>query len=299
MTRPVETLRWKCFPVVIFSSKNLNRCFWRKCPKILQRPLVGYNLVAYDITISPLSWLSPPTNLTLSNNDVHVWRARLNQSAWRVQQLQEMLSNDERLKAERFHFDRDRRRFLVRRGILRTIIAYYMDEEPNRLQFHSGRRGKPYLKQSFGDHTLQFNLAHSNEIALYAFTCNREIGVDLEYIRDMPDGEQIALNTFSLLENKILQSLPEHQKHEAFFNCWVRKEAYIKAVGDGLYRALDRFDVSLVPGEPARLLSVEGNAEEASRWFMKSLTPEHAYVAALAVKGSDFCLSYWKYPGKS
>ena len=112
-------------------------------------------------------------------------------------------------------------------------------------------------------------MAHSKEIALYAFTCSQEIGIDVEYVRDMPDAEKIALTTFSSLENKMLQSLPEYQRQErqeAFFNCWVRKEAYIKALGNGLYHALDRFDVSLAPGEPARLVSIEGSAEKASGW---------------------------------
>lgn len=246
---------------------------------------------------SHFSWESPPQKPILPNNEVHVWRAQLNQPAQRVQQLQQILSNDECLRTERFHFDRDRKRFIVSQGMLRMIIGYYIDKEPSRLQFHSGQRGKPYLEHSFDNKTLQFNLTHSNEIVLYAFTCSREIGIDVEYIRDMPDAGQIALTTFSSLENKMLQSLPEYQRQEAFFNCWVRKEAYIKAIGNGLYHPLDRFDVSLAPGEPARLLSVEGNAEQASCWFMKSLTPEDGYVAALAVKGSDFCPSYWKYPG--
>ena len=183
--------------------------------------------------------------------------------------------------------------------MLRLIIGDYIDMEPGRLQFCSGHRGKPYLLHSFDNDPLQFNLAHSKEIALYAFTCSREIGIDVEYIRDMLDAEKIALTTFSSLENKMLQSLPEYQRQEAFFNCWVRKEAYIKAIGNGLYHALDRFDVSLAPGEPARLVSVEGSAEQASCWFMKSLTPEDGYVAALAVKGNDFCPSYWKYPEKN
>ena len=208
-------------------------------------------------------------------------------------------SDDERLRAERFHFDRDRRRFIVSHGMLRLIIGDYMDMKPSRLQFYSGHRGKPYLLHSFDNVPLQFNLAHSKEIALYAFTCSREIGIDVEYVRDMPDAEKIALTTLSPLENKILQSLPEYQRQEAFFNCWVRKEAYIKAIGNGLYHALDRFDVSLAPGEPARLVSVEGSAEQASCWSMKSLILEDVYVAALAVKGSDFCLSYWKYPAKN
>ena len=115
----------------------------------------------------------------------------------------------------------------------------------------------------------------------------------------MPDAEQIALTNFSSVENKVLHGLPEYQRLEAFFNCWTRKEAYIKAIGNGLYHALDRFDVSLAPGEPARLVSVEGSAEQASCWFMNSITPEYGYVAALAVKGSDLCLSYWKYPEKN
>ena len=117
-----------------------------------------------------------------------------------------------------------------------------------------------------------------------------------EYVRDIPDAEKVALTTFSSLENKILQSLPEYQRQETFFICWVRKEAYINAIGNGLYHALDRLDVSPAPGEPARLLNVEGSAEQASCWFMKSLIPEDGYVAALAVKGSNFCPSYWKYP---
>jgi 4'-phosphopantetheinyl transferase len=96
----------------------------------------------------------------------------------------------------------------------------------------------------------------------------------------------------------MLQSLPVYQRQEAFLNCWVRKEAYIKAIGNGLYHALDQFDVSLAPGEPARLVSVEGSAKQAFCWSMKSLTPEDGYVAALAVKGSGFCFSYWQYPEK-
>ena len=250
------------------------------------------------MTESKISWLLPPSRLKLAINDVHVWRVRLNQTDRRVQQLQQLLADDEQRRAERFHFDRDRRRFIVSHGMLRLIIGEYMDIAPERLQFYSGHRGKPYLIKRPGNIQLQFNLTHSKEIALCAFTCGPEIGIDVEYVRDMPDAEKIALTNFSSKENEMLQSLPQYQRQEAFFNCWVRKEAYIKAIGDGLYHALDRFDVSLAPGEPARLLSVEGSTALASGWFMKSLTPEDGYVAALALKGSDFCLSYWEYPEK-
>ena len=252
----------------------------------------GYKLIAG----SKIDWLVSPSSPKLSTDDLHIWRVSLDQTDGRVQELWQIISDDERRQAGRFHFDRDRRRYIVRRGMLRLIIGDYIDMAPSRLQFFSGNRGKPYLKPHLGDFPLQFNSTHSKEIALYAFTCDREIGIDVEYVRDLPDAEQIALATFSSLENKMLQSLPEDQRQEAFYNCWVRKEAYIKAIGNGLYHALDRFDVSLAPGEPARLVSVEGSAEQASYWWMISLNPEDGYVAALVVKGGGSSPSYYKCP---
>lgn len=200
------------------------------------------------------------------------------------------------MRAELFHFEQDRKRFIVGRGVLRTILALYLGTEPSRLQFCYGPHGKPYLADRLGDATLRFNLAHSHELALYAFTRGREIGVDLEYIRYMPGVEQIAARFFSTRENAVLHALPTSQKQEAFFNCWTLKEAYIKAIGNGLAQPLDKFDVSLAPGEPARLLSVEGAPEEASRWSLKALTPAPGYVAALAVEGHDWRLTYWQFP---
>lgn len=248
------------------------------------------------MTVPSYSWLPPPAHLTLSSNDVHVWRATLDQPAGRVRQLAQTLSEEERMRAEHFHFEQDRKRFIVGHGVLRTIIGLYLGTEPSLLQFCYGPHGKPYLAERFSEGTLRFNLAHSHELALYAFTRGREIGVDLEYIRYMPDVEQIAASFFSARENAVLHALPTSQKQEAFFNCWTRKEAYIKAIGNGLAQPLDKFDVSLAPGEPARLLSVEGDTEEASRWSLKALTPAPGYVAALAVEGHNWRLTYWHFP---
>ena len=249
------------------------------------------------MTVLASSWLPPPGHLTLLSNDVHVWRATLEKPALRVQQLAQTLSSEERMRAKQFHFEQDRKRFIVGRGILRTIIGLYLGTEPSRLQFCYGPHGKPYLADKFGEDTLRFNLAHSHELALYAFTRGREIGVDLEYIRYMPDAEQIAGSFFSARENAVLHALPTSQKQEAFLNCWTRKEAYIKAIGNGLTQPLDKFDVSMTPGEPARLLNVEGAPEEASRWSLKVLTPAPGYVAALAVEGHNWRLTYWQFPG--
>ena len=195
--------------------------------------------------------------------------------------MAQCLIEDERIRAERFNFRRDRKRFIVGRGVLRMILGRYLHIEPNRVQFSYGPHGKPYLAD--GDGALQFNLARSHELALYAFTRGREIGVDIEYFRALTDAEQIADSFFSPRENAILQALPASQRQQAFYNCWTRKEAYIKAIGKGLAQPLDQFDVSLAPGESTRLLKVEGSPEEGSRWSLYSLTPVAGYVAAVAV----------------
>jgi len=135
------------------------------------------------------SWRPPPEDLALSSNDVHVWRASLDQLALRFQRLAQTLSADEQLRAERFYFEQDRRRFVVSRGLLRTILGCYLGIEPSRLQFCYGSRDKPALVETSGGGTLRFNLSHSQGLALYAVTRNREIGVDLERIRPISEAE--------------------------------------------------------------------------------------------------------------
>ncbi len=234
--------------------------------------------------------------MVLPGDEVHLWCAVLDQPDVTVQKLAETLAPDERLRAERFHFERDRRRFIVGRGVLRTILGRYLRLEPNRLQFCYGPCGKPALAgmSTRPEGRLCFNLAHSQSLALYAVTYEREIGVDIEYIHAMPEAEQIATRFFSAQENAVLRLLPSQQKQEAFFNCWTRKEAYIKALGDGLAQPLAEFDVSLAPGEPASL-RISGDAQAAARWSIQALTPASGYVAALAVKGHGWQLKCWQW----
>ncbi|MEK7327027.1 MAG: 4'-phosphopantetheinyl transferase superfamily protein [Chloroflexota bacterium] len=236
-------------------------------------------------------WLSPPAGLVLDDDDVHVWRADLDQPEPFIRQLAGMLSDDERERADHFHFDIHRDHFIVGRGLLREILGRYLNVEPGRLQFSYGRQGKPGLLNSDGDPGLRFNLAHSGQLALCAVTRNREIGVDLEYVRPVLDMDLVAERNFSPRENAVLQALPPGERPLAFFNCWTRKEAYIKAIGEGLSRPLDQFDVSLAPGEPARLLWVAGNPQEASCWSLRELAVATGYVAALAVEGQDWSLT--------
>lgn len=134
-------------------------------------------------------------------------------------------------------------------------------------------------------------------MALYAITRGREVGIDLEFIRCDLEAEQIAERFFSHSEIATLRALPKHFQKCAFFLGWTRKEAYIKARGEGLSLPLDQFDVSLIPGEPAALLSTQPDSDDAFRWSLQELTLASGYVAALAVEGRGWSLSCWQWPG--
>jgi 4'-phosphopantetheinyl transferase len=247
-------------------------------------------------SVSPFSWSLPPSTLELSSNEVHVWLTELDPPAAGVQQMAQYLSENELIKAGRFHFKRDKKRFIVRRSVLRMILGCYLNIEPNRVQFSDGPHGKPYLEETVGDSTLGFNLGNSNDTALYAFTRCREIGVDIEYLRALPDADQIAERFFSANEIATLHALPASQRRQAFFNCWTRKEAYIKAIGKGLSQPLDQFEVSLAPTDPVNLLHVKGAPKEVSRWSLNALTPAPGYVTALAVEGHNWHPTFWQFP---
>ena len=165
---------------------------------------------------SPL-FNNPPLDLELKSDEIHVWRASLDQSVSQFHRLRQILSMDERMRAERFHFEQDRKRFIVGRGILRTILGRYLNMEPYRLQFCYGKHGKPALADTFPKGTIRFNVSHCEALALYAFTRSCEIGVDIEYIRDISQIDEIAEQFFSARENAIFRALPRHMKKEAFF----------------------------------------------------------------------------------
>ncbi|MBV8886879.1 MAG: 4'-phosphopantetheinyl transferase superfamily protein, partial [Chroococcidiopsidaceae cyanobacterium CP_BM_RX_35] len=170
-----------------------------------------------------------------------------------------------------------------------------LGREPSQIQFHYGPRGKPSLTPASVASWLRFNLSHSQGLAVYAVTRDREIGIDIEHIRPMPEAAQLVSRFFSAQENAMFRTLLPSQQQTAFFRCWTRKEAYIKAVGDGLALSLDQFDVSLSPDEPARLLGIKGDHAAATRWFLQELTPAPDYIAALAVEGQGFCIQCWQW----
>jgi 4'-phosphopantetheinyl transferase len=241
-------------------------------------------------------WLKPSPPPELSYDRVDVWRAATDQPAVRVESLYDILGSDERQRADRFYFEEHRRRFTVARGVLRQILGSYLHVVPRAVAFEYSEYGKPSVVKAANPHDIRFNVSHSNECALFAFTLGREVGVDVEYMRANLDVEAVARHSFSPWEMEVLCGLPVGQRHEAFFNCWTRKEAFIKAHGEGLSLGLNRFDVTLAPGEDAALRRFEVNPAELPLWDICALGAEVGYKAALVVEGHNWELRCWEYP---
>jgi len=232
-------------------------------------------------------WQEAPTRLVLGADDLHVWQIALEQSAANITRFQALLSADERARADRFYFERDRRRYIVARGGLRVIIGRYLDRAPEGLRFRYAPKGKPQAQLTADDLPVRFNVAHSHELALCAITLAGEVGVDLEYTRrHVSDIDRIATRFFSINENAVYYSLPALDRRAAFFRCWTRKEAFIKALGEGLSHPLDRFDVTLAADQPAALLQIDGDAAAAAAWTLLHLDPTDDYVGAVAIRAT-------------
>jgi 4'-phosphopantetheinyl transferase len=244
---------------------------------------------------APASWHIPPPRLSLSTHQIHIWRASLDLPADLAQHLHATLAADESQRAQRLHFDKDRTHFVAARGILRCILANYLGCAPQQVVFVYGKRGKPALSFEAHSSALCFNVSHSHGLALYAIAYQRDVGIDLERVRPNVDYKQIAQRFFSPQEYAILRTLPASEQCHAFFACWTRKEAYIKAQGDGLWQSLDAFSVTLAPHEPAKLIQVDGNPQQAARWSLHNLLPGPDYAAALAAEGHDWQGTCWQW----
>jgi 4'-phosphopantetheinyl transferase len=238
-------------------------------------------------------WHPPPDSPKLGSDEVHVWRVSLDLPSAHLDRLRQTLAADERERADRFVFPKDRNHFVAARGALRAILGRYLGEAPGSLRFTYNVHGKPALDREPGG--LRFNVSHSHGLAVIAVTHGRDVGVDVEHIQPDRADEQIARRFFSPREVAALLALPEDQQPEAFFTCWTRKEAFVKARGEGLSIPLDQFDVSLAPGEPATLL--RANGDQVSRWSLHALDPGPDFAAALAVEGHGWRLSCWQWSG--
>lgn len=243
------------------------------------------------------SWRRGPATPVIWPNEVHVWKIYLKSPG--LCDKREILSVDERVRASRFRFHTDSDRFIAARSSLRIILARYLQIQPAGLKFGQNAFGKPHLAGGQDQLGLRFNISHSHDMALLAVARNRDVGVDVEFRRPDFATDEIAQRFFSRLERNQLAAIAAEQKTEAFFNCWTRKEAYIKARGVGLSFPLDQFDVSFAPDAPPALLGNRRDATEVSRWSFEELSPADGYAAALTVEGNFSRLLLWDFPGRA
>jgi 4'-phosphopantetheinyl transferase len=234
-------------------------------------------------------WNANTADAILAEGEVHVWRAHLDCGAAALERYHASLSADEKDRAGRFRFDKDRNSFVATRGILRDLLGKYAGRAPAEIEFEYGERGKPSLRAN--DHSnVQFNVSGSHGLALFGFALGRQLGIDVELIRPDFVAEKIAARYFAPREVEELRSLPPSQLAEGFFRGWTRKEAYIKARGEGMRISLNSFSISLTPGQPATL-----QCEDCERWSLYSLEPGENYEGALVAEGKNLRIRCWEW----
>lgn len=230
--------------------------------------------------------------LPLAAGRIDAWRVELEQPDEVVAALGRVLSPDETARATRFVFARDRRRFVVTRASLRVLLGRHLDVPARAIRFAYAAHGKPALAPGSTGAPLHFNVSHSQELALIALAPDAPLGVDVEAVREMRDLADIAARYFTAAEAETIASVPPDERTLAFFLCWTRKEAFAKALGDGLTLALDRYRVACRPGDPARILEIDGDPAAAAAWSVCDLRPAPGFVgaavgAAIGAAGGD------------
>ena len=230
-------------------------------------------------------WPLGTTDFSLPDQEAHVWAASLDLPQVELNQLESTLSQEERERAARFRFRLHRNRFTAGRGLWRTILGQYLKMDPGKVVFNYGPHGKPSLGETTKN--LHFNLAHSEDLALIAVALGGPIGVDVERIRILDDFDELVSRFFSSRETAVFRNLAPNQQPAAFFNLWTRKEAWLKATGEGIGYSLNRVEVTFLPGEPARLLSLPQNSSRLSNWTLHELSPASGFASAVVISGEN------------
>lgn len=225
------------------------------------------------------------------HDTAHVWHCSFSKNESRRPILEQLLSEDEKKKASKFKFKKDRNGYVISRGILRELLGSYLDISPTEIKFEYTLYGKPYLPNN----GLNFNVSHSGDMAAFAFFLGSEIGVDIEKIKDDFDVLEIAQHFFSKNEIEAMENLPEEQLSRAFYRCWTRKESFIKAEGSGLSFPLNKFTVSLDNDHQATLSATDWEATEKSKWSLFSFVPQEHYIMAISVRKKNTAIQYFNW----
>ena len=264
-------------------------------------------------------WDNPPKKVKLLQNEIHIWRANLDLPSVVIEKLASTLSKDEINRANRFRFQQHRDRFIVGRGILRKLLANYLQVKSDlaegealgaprlrsstrrgsgspearlrrplrdRVIFEYSPRGKPQLASSLNQDSLQFNVSHSQDLAIYGFNYQRIIGVDLEYIKDNIDYKQLAKRFFTTQELQLIHSYPTSEQKTIFFQLWTAKEAYLKATGEGLAGSLDTIEFTL-DNNSVKLMEIKQDQAQVSYWSINNFIPQDNFIATIAVKNNS------------
>jgi len=239
-------------------------------------------------------WQFPPEKINLTDRDVHIWQIFLEEPIEKAKDMGWILSDEEKYRAGRFQFEHHQRRFLISHAALRHILSQYTGIEPQHIQYQITSYGKPHLRNKT-EFDIQFNLSHSHERAVVAICQNQPIGIDIEYIRSTADIASLAKQNFSTNEYQQFAKLPVTDSLLGFFNTWTRKEAYIKAIGEGLSHPLHTFEVTVNPGEPAQMLSIANDLKAARHWTLEAVQVQDGYAAAFAVQLTKVYLNQWIY----
>ena len=219
----------------------------------------------------------------LKKGKVILWIIDLKKGQKYIEYFKSNLSSDEVEKSDKFRFKKDCNCFIITRGVLRVLLSHYLNLNTNQIHFQYSYYGKPKLIPKYN---LSFNVSHSGNFSVIGFFKGAEIGVDIEECKNDFDVLEIAQNFFSKKEIEALNQIPENQRERAFFRCWTRKEAFIKAEGSGLSFPLDKFTVSLKSDDEASLLNTYWDEKEKSKWSLHAFSPYPNYLAAVAVKGN-------------
>lgn len=238
------------------------------------------------------SWVDPKIFPTIKVDEIHVWFALLDFSPEQLAKFYTTFSEKEKIRAQRFHFEKDRTRFTGARGILRKLLSQYLKCDPADIEFSYSSHGKPAL---VNDPDLHFNVSHSQNVALFAFSKQFELGVDIETMEKFREISAIAKRFFTEEESKIIDSQNDEAQIQAFFNGWTRKEAFLKALGLGLSYPLKQVEVTMAASEPAKFIALYDNKLDIRQWSLYDLKPIDKFAAALVVKGVANKISLFKF----
>ncbi|ACB51895.1 4'-phosphopantetheinyl transferase [Crocosphaera subtropica ATCC 51142] len=235
-------------------------------------------------------WKSPSKHLTINPQEVHIWKTNLEQLSIDFQNSFNLLNEEEKIKAQRFHFEKHQKRFTLARSSLKKILSFYLSISPQDIKFQYSDYGKPKIIDKINLINLQFNVSHSEDIAIYGVTCDYFIGVDVEYIRPMPEAENLAKRFFSQKEYQQIRGLSSEEKNREFFKLWTGKEAYLKAIGKGIGGGLEKVEIST--HKPIKFI----NLPECNNinYNLLYLTPHDNYLAAIAVEENEQTYHYWQ-----